>query len=40
MSNLDTITENEIIFDSFTMISDAIKNGEITEKSPDKSEGA
>ena len=36
MSELDNITEKEVIFDSFTMISDAIKNGEIREKKQDE----
>ena len=29
MNDLDNITEKEVIFDSFTLILDAIKNGEI-----------
>ena len=34
MSEYDNVNEKEVIFDSFTMVSDAIKNGEIREKAP------
>ncbi len=30
MNELDEITEDEIIIDSFTMVSDAIESGKIT----------